>query len=655
MNDDFCSWNSFFFCLICIVILLNLLHSSNQNMKKITLLLAITLAGSTAFAQSERLVLFEEFTQASCPPCASTNPSLNAMLNAHPSEVVSIKYQTDWPGSDVMNVHNPAQVDTRVAYYSVTGVPGGELDGGVGFSGQPANMNYGDIAARYSTPSPFTIDVDFHLSATLDTLYGHAMIRCTEAVLGGVNVAHMVVIERNIYFTSANPPGTNGELEFEGVMKRMLPSDAGTPVASNWAIGDSMELNYAWKLANVYDINQLGLVVFIQNNTNKEVYQAGYMKPQMTNNAGVLDISGLAAIQCTPDVTPSVVLHNYAISDLTSVDINYYFDSNAPTVYNWTGTLAPDADVTITLPTLTPGTGSHVFHASTSNPNAGVDQDTHNDAEQRNTTIYSSNVTSPVSADFLAVAFPPAGFAVENVDGDSYTWARSAYGHNGAGSAKMNFYSAADGTIDNLYAPKFDFSNAIAGAQLTFEVAHAPYSSAYNDRIQVNVSSNCGATWTNVYDKAGSVLATTAATTSAYNPTAAQWRLETVSLDQFIGASELLVQFKGMSAYGNNAYIDNINITDGTVSVPVTLFNSGIELYPNPARNEAYLNANLAKASDLQVTLLNSIGAVVKTFAFESVTNQILKLDLTGLAKGTYVVNITSGSDVFNTRLNITE
>ena len=101
-------------------------------MKKITLFLAITLAGSSAFAQSERLVLFEEFTQASCPPCASTNPSLNAMLNAHPNEVVSIKYQTDWPGSDVMNVHNPAQVDTRVAYYSVTGVPGGELDGGVG-------------------------------------------------------------------------------------------------------------------------------------------------------------------------------------------------------------------------------------------------------------------------------------------------------------------------------------------------------------------------------------------------------------------------------------------------------------------------------------------------------------------------------------------
>ena len=89
-------------------------------MKKITLILAIVMAGSSAFAQSQRLVLFEEFTQASCPPCATTNPGLNAMLDAHPSEVVSIKYQTDWPGNDVMNVHNPSEVQTLVRFFRST-------------------------------------------------------------------------------------------------------------------------------------------------------------------------------------------------------------------------------------------------------------------------------------------------------------------------------------------------------------------------------------------------------------------------------------------------------------------------------------------------------------------------------------------------------
>lgn len=624
-------------------------------MKKITLFLAIAMAGSSAFAQSQRLVLLEEFTQASCPPCASTNPGLNAMLNQHPSEVVSIKYQTDWPGSDVMNLHNPNEVQTRVSYYGVTGVPDGELDGGLGFSGQPVTMTYGDVASRYSETSPLTIDVDFTLSPAQDSIYAHAMIRCTEGFTGGVNKAHMVVIERNIYFSSSNPPGNNGELEFEGVMKKMLPSDQGTTVPTTWVIGDSLELNYAWKLANVYDVRQLAVVVFVQNNTTKEVYQAGYMRPKIANNAGISGVSGINAVQCDPDVTPTVLLHNYANTDLTSVDINYYFDSNTPTVYNWTGTLAVDAEVAVTLPTLSPGTGTHTFHAATENPNASADDDIHNDDESTNMTIYINNVTTPVEANFVAVAFPPAGFAIDNTDGDTYKWTRSNYGRNGAGSGKLSFFSAADGTIDDLYAPKMDFSNSIVGAQLSFDVAHAQYSASYIDRLQVNVSSDCGANWTTVYDKQGAALATTAATTNSFNPTASQWRLETVSLDQFVGSAELLVQFRGISGFGNNAYVDNINISDGTVTVPVTLFNSGVELYPNPARNEAYLNANLAKASDLKVSLMNSIGAVVKTFTFDGVTNQILKLDLSGLAKGSYVVNVSSGEDVFNTRLNITE
>lgn len=436
----------------------------------------------------------------------------------------------------------------------------------------------------------------------------------------------------------------------------MLPSDQGTTVPTTWAVGDSLELNYAWKLANVYDIKQLALVVFVQNNTTKEVYQAGYMRPNIANNAGIADISGINAVSCDPNITPTVMLHNFANTALTSVDINYYLDTNTPAVYNWTGSLAVDAEVAVPLPTITAGTGTHVFYATTENPNASVDEDLNNDDANTNVTVYISNVTTPVAADFVAASFPPAGFAIDNTDGDAYQWIRSIYGHNGAGSAKMRFFSANDGTIDDLYAPKMDFSNSILGAQLTFEVAHAQYNSSYIDRIQVNVSSDCGVNWTTVYDKQGAALATTTATTSEYNqPSAAHWRLETVSLDQFVGSSELLVQFRGISGFGNNAYLDNINISDGTVSVPVTLFNSGVELYPNPARNEAYLNANLAKASDLKVTLLNSLGAIAKTYTFDGVTNQILKLDLTGLAKGSYIVNVTSGEDVFNTRLNITE
>lgn len=624
-------------------------------MKKITLLLALFAAGSTAFAQSQRIVLFEEFTQASCPPCAVTNPGLNDMLNAHPTEVVSVKYQTDWPGTDPMNLHNPSEVQTRVTYYAVSGVPDGELDGGLGFSGQPINMTYGDVSSRSNVSSPFTINVDFNVNGTNDTISATATIICTQAVTGTNMVAHMAVIERNIFFNSA--PGTNGEKHFEGVMKKMLPNASGTSVASAWNVGDSLVLEYNWKLAHVYNVNELAVVAWVQSNSSKEVYQAGYKAPNITLDAGVNNVTDLTAVTCNNTVTPSVEVQNFAPLALNSVDIGYSIDNGVPGVYNYTGQIASNGTATIALPTISlVGSGLHTLKMYTFNPNTGLDQEPFNDTIVRTVYIYANNVTTPVTQNFLSAVFPPAGFAVDNVDHDDYSWARVTTGHNGAGSAKLNFYNAAAGTIDNMYAPKLDFANAIAGANLTFEVAHAIYSSAEVDRLKVNVSSDCGANWNTVYNKGGSTLATVAAaTTSAFTPLAANWRLETVSLDQFIGQPELLIQFQGISAYGNNVYVDNINISDGTVSVPVTLFEKGVKLYPNPTSGLAYLNVNIEKPADLQVKVLNTLGAEVKAFNFAQISNETLELDLTGLAKGSYVVSVISGSEIINSRLNITE
>src|SRR3954467_14352034 len=98
-------------------------------MKIFFLLVVSTFISALAFGQSQRLVLAEEFTQASCPPCASQNPAFNALLTANASKVTSIKYQTSWPGTDPMNAQNPNEVATRVALYNVSGVPDSPMDG----------------------------------------------------------------------------------------------------------------------------------------------------------------------------------------------------------------------------------------------------------------------------------------------------------------------------------------------------------------------------------------------------------------------------------------------------------------------------------------------------------------------------------------------
>ena len=72
-----------------------------------------------AFSQTPRLSLFEEFTGETCPPCAATNPGLNAVL-ANPinqAKVVAIKWQVPIPSapSNTWSLYqtNKTEIDWR--------------------------------------------------------------------------------------------------------------------------------------------------------------------------------------------------------------------------------------------------------------------------------------------------------------------------------------------------------------------------------------------------------------------------------------------------------------------------------------------------------------------------------------------------------------
>jgi hypothetical protein len=91
-------------------------------MKKVLLFSLVTIGLlQVSFGQYQRTVLFEEFTQASCGPCASQNPGFNALLDENSDKTLAIKYQVWWPGFDPMYLQNEPDVDSRVGYYSVSG------------------------------------------------------------------------------------------------------------------------------------------------------------------------------------------------------------------------------------------------------------------------------------------------------------------------------------------------------------------------------------------------------------------------------------------------------------------------------------------------------------------------------------------------------
>jgi hypothetical protein len=63
-----------------------------KNMKHFFLFCLFTISFNLLFGQTQRLVLIEEATNASCGPCASQNPAFDALLNQNRDKLTAIKY-----------------------------------------------------------------------------------------------------------------------------------------------------------------------------------------------------------------------------------------------------------------------------------------------------------------------------------------------------------------------------------------------------------------------------------------------------------------------------------------------------------------------------------------------------------------------------------
>src|SRR6185369_2311981 len=113
---------------------------------------------------------------------------------------------------------------------------------------------------------------------------------------------------------------------------------------------------------------------------------------------------------------------------------------------------------------------------------------------------------------------------------------------------------------------------------------------------------------TPIYNLAGSALSTHVAVTSAYTPAVpADWRHEILSLNAYAGQPDILIQFSAISNYGNNLYIDDININDGTTGINL-LSNSieGVNVYPNPAHDGKFnVSVNFIQPQNLTITVSN--------------------------------------------------
>jgi len=326
-------------------------------------------------------------------------------------------------------------------------------------------------------------------------------------------------------------------------------------------------------------------------------------------DATVAAISAPQGLVCSSQIDPVVTIKNYGLDTLYTVDINYSIDNGTVSIYNFSGAIPSLGSVDIALPSQSVAAGNHLFKAYTSNPNNSTDDFPLNDLDS---SLYNfvAEGTVPLTEGFEEPGIPQ-DWQIQNSD-NSYTWRKvtpGAWGQSDSSLFIELYYYGSIGQLDNFVSPSLDLTSFSNYAKLSFDVADCRYSADYSDSLFVLVSPDCGQEWTRYYSKGGESLATAPDNTGWFYPAADQWRHEVIDLSNFLG-QKILINFQCRNGYGNNLYIDNINLSDEPLISDNLNSETIFTCSPNPA--SSFVNVEMKSSSQIvSLQLLNSLGEIV--------------------------------------------
>lgn len=283
--------------------------------------------------------------------------------------------------------------------------------------------------------------------------------------------------------------------------------------------------------------------------------------------------------------------------------------NGAPFTYQWTFTGGNPSSSTLSNPTVNyPVAGTYDVTLTATNPNGS--SSVTRTGMVKVYPVASSNLP-PFSQGFETLTLPDPDWYTFSDISQQWTVTGTAAKTGSKSLVLINNTTTLNGS-DEFVTPAYNFSGA-SNIGLNFQVAFAQKNAAADNSLKVYVSTNCGASWVPRYSKSGASLSTISGTNTAnFIPTAAQWRLETVNLNNVANQPSVMFKFEFTNTgEANNVYLDDINIL-GTVSINDGLA-SEIDFFmaPNPAENFTTINFNFDKKVDAMVTVYDMIGQSV--------------------------------------------
>ncbi len=289
------------------------------------------------------MVLVEEATNASCPPCASQNPIFKAWLSNHTDQVIPLVYHAWWPGAnDTMYLHNVAMNQGRIGtYYGMNneGVPVCRMNGthpmpptGIWYKGAPGDTTAlnSELSKYAGAISPITLTITQTKSGNNFSV--GVKVATIEAIQN--KKLRVAVVEYHINF-APGVAGTNGETDFYYVARKMMPDHNGTTI--NQSAGSNQDYNFTVPIHNDWKADRIYIVAFIQDDGTKEVLQAGHNLKKITLESTI--VNRFLKVDPKSNVTGQVTFKN---PNTIPMNVSFSIDQEASGLpVGWSATVKP--------------------------------------------------------------------------------------------------------------------------------------------------------------------------------------------------------------------------------------------------------------------------------------------------------------------------
>jgi hypothetical protein len=192
----------------------------------------------------------------------------------------------------------------------------------------------------------------------------------------------------------------------------------------------------------------------------------------------------------------------------------------------------------------------------------------------------------------------------------------------------------------------------MTGLQMTFRCAFASQvqdTGFVTEKLRIMVSTNCGQSWSTLSTKQGSTLLSAGLIPGMFIPTndPQMWKLITINIAAQYAQARTRFKFEWTGGqYGNQFYIDDINITGTNVGINEVSNVSYLDLFPNPAQENSSVKFSVKESEHVKITITDLNGRVIQQISDETFGQgeHIVTFSTAELASGMYMVTVDDGT-----------